>query len=44
MGFLGVVGNYLLPDQIFGYLLASSGAIALFVYLVIALSPAADAP
>ena len=38
VGFLGVVGNYLLPDQIFGYLLASSGAIALFVYLVIALS------
>jgi GABA permease len=38
IGFLGVVGNYLLPDQIFGYLLASSGAIALFVYLVIALS------
>jgi GABA permease len=38
VGFLGVVGNYLLPEVIFGYLLASSGAIALFVYLVIALS------
>ena len=38
VGFLGVLGNYLLPDTIFGYLLASSGAIALFVYLVIALS------
>jgi GABA permease len=38
VGFLGVVGNYLLPEAIFGYLLASSGAIALFVYLVIALS------
>ena len=38
VGFLGVVGNYLLPEKIFGYLLASSGAIALFVYLVIALS------
>lgn len=38
VGFLGVVGNYLLPGQIFGYLLATSGAIALFVYLVIALS------
>ena len=38
VGFLGVIGNYLLPDAIFGYLLASSGAIALFVYLVIALS------
>jgi GABA permease len=38
VGFLGVVGNYLLPGEIFGYLLATSGAIALFVYLVIALS------
>lgn len=38
VGFLGVLGNYLLPESIFGYLLASSGAIALFVYLVIALS------
>jgi GABA permease len=38
VGFLRVVGNYLLPGQIFGYLLATSGAIALFVYLVIALS------
>lgn len=38
VGFLGVVGNYILPGQIFGYLLATSGAIALFVYLVIALS------
>ena len=38
VGFLGVLGNYLLPDKIFGYLLASSGAIALFVYIVIAAS------
>ena len=38
VGFLGVIGNYLLPEKIFGYLLASSGAIALFVYLVIAIS------
>ena len=38
VGFLGVIGNYLLPGRIFGYLLATSGAIALFVYLVIALS------
>ena len=38
VGFLGVIGNYLLPEKIFGYLLASSGAIALFVYLVIAMS------
>jgi len=38
VGFLGVVGNYVLPGEIFGYLLATSGAIALFVYLVTALS------
>jgi len=38
VGFLGVVGNYVLPEKIFGYLLATSGAIALFVYLVIACS------
>jgi GABA permease len=38
VGFLGVIGNYLLPEKIFGYLLASSGAITLFVYLVIAMS------
>jgi GABA permease len=33
VGFLAVAGNYLLPEKIFGYLLATSGAIALFVYL-----------
>ncbi|MCV7420244.1 amino acid permease [Mycobacterium yunnanensis] len=38
VGFLAVVGNYLLPEKIFGYLLATSGAIALFVYLAIAVS------
>lgn len=38
VGFLGVVGNYLLPGEVFAYLLATSGAIALFVYLVIAVS------
>jgi GABA permease len=38
VGFLGVAGNYALPGQVFGSLLATSGAIALFVYLVIALS------
>ncbi|WP_286175894.1 amino acid permease [Arthrobacter sp. NEB 688] len=38
LGFLAVVGNYVLPDKIFGYLLATSGAIALFVYLAIAVS------
>ncbi|GAA2062775.1 amino acid permease [Williamsia deligens] len=38
VGFLAVVGNYVLPDKIFAYLLATSGAIALFVYLAIACS------
>ncbi|GAA1882787.1 amino acid permease [Williamsia serinedens] len=38
IGFLAVVGNYVLPDKIFGYLLATSGAVALFVYLAIACS------
>ncbi|MGG5260165.1 amino acid permease [Phycicoccus avicenniae] len=38
LGFLAVVGNYVLPGKIFGYLLATSGAVALFVYLAIAVS------
>lgn len=38
VGFLGVIGNYVLPGTIFNYLLATSGALALFVYLVIAAS------
>ncbi|MBJ7341246.1 amino acid permease [Mycolicibacterium sp.] len=38
VGFLAVLGNYLLPEKIFAYLLATSGAIALFVYLAIAVS------
>lgn len=38
IGFLAVVGNYVLPDKIFAYLLATSGAVALFVYLAIATS------
>ena len=38
VGFVAVIGNYVLPDKIFGYLLATSGAIALFVYLAIAAS------
>ncbi|GAA1877251.1 amino acid permease [Lapillicoccus jejuensis] len=38
VGFLAVIGNYVLPDKIFGYLLATSGAVALFVYLAIAAS------
>jgi GABA permease len=38
VGFVAVAGNYLLPEKIFGYLLATSGAVALFVYLAIASS------
>jgi GABA permease len=38
VGFLAVIGNYVLPGKIFGYLLATSGAVALFVYLAIAAS------
>lgn len=38
VGFVAVIGNYVLPEKIFGYLLATSGAIALFVYLAIAAS------
>ncbi|MHC6223519.1 GABA permease [Pseudomonas sp. X10] len=36
--FLTVIANYLAPSQVFEFLLASSGAIALLVYLVIAVS------
>ncbi len=38
VGYLAVVGNYLLPEKLFAYLLATSGAVALFVYLAIAVS------
>lgn len=38
VGFLAVIGNYVLPGRIFGYLLSTSGAVALFVYLAIAVS------
>ncbi|MFW0797033.1 amino acid permease [Gordonia sp. CPCC 205515] len=38
VGFVAVIGNYVLPDKIFGYLLATSGAVALFIYLAIAAS------
>lgn len=38
VGFLAAIGNYLLPERIFGYLLATSGAVALFGYLAIAAS------
>jgi GABA permease len=37
-GFLTVIANYLMPDYVFSFLLATSGAIALLVYLVIAVS------
>ena len=36
--FLAVFANYVAPSQVFEFLLASSGAIALLVYLVIAVS------
>ncbi|MGC1333188.1 GABA permease [Pseudomonas sp.] len=36
--FLAVFANYVAPSQVFDFLLASSGAIALLVYLVIAVS------
>jgi GABA permease len=38
VGFLAVIGHYVLPEKIFAYLLATSGAVALFVYLAIAIS------
>jgi len=36
--FVAVIANYLAPDAVFAFLLASSGAIAMLVYLVIAAS------
>jgi GABA permease len=38
VGFLAVIANYVFPEQVFATLLATSGAIALLVYLVIAIS------
>lgn len=38
VGFLTVIANYLFPEDVFGVLLATSGAVALLVYLVIAIS------
>lgn len=38
VAFLAVIANYLAPAAVFDFLLASSGAIALLVYLVIAFS------
>ena len=36
--FLTVIANYVVPEQVFNVLIATSGAIALLVYLVIAVS------
>lgn len=41
VGVVAVIANYLLPD-VFSYLIASSGAIALIMYLVIALTQYAN--
>lgn len=38
VGFLAVVANYVVPDKVFSTLIATSGAIALIVYLAIAVS------
>lgn len=38
VGFLMVIANYLVPEEVFNVLLATSGTIALLVYLVIAIS------
>jgi GABA permease len=38
VGFLAVIANYAFPEAVFATLLATSGAIALLVYLVIAVS------
>ncbi|NCI76979.1 amino acid permease [Acinetobacter kanungonis] len=37
-GFVGGFANYAFPGQVFGFLLSTTGAIALIVYLVIAVS------
>lgn len=38
VGFIAVIFNYTSPDTVFSFLLNSSGAVALFVWLVISLS------
>lgn len=38
IGFFGCLANYLFPGKVFDFLLSSTGAIALLVYLVIAVS------
>lgn len=37
-GFLTVIANYLAPERVFSFLLATTGAIALLIYLAIAVS------
>ncbi|MGV2837290.1 amino acid permease, partial [Pseudomonas shirazensis] len=37
-GFVGCLVNYVFPGKVFGFLLSTTGAIALLVYLVIAIS------
>ncbi len=37
-GFAAVIANYTMPEHVFAFLLATSGGIAMLVYLVIALS------
>ncbi|XOD70332.1 MAG: amino acid permease [Sodalis sp. (in: enterobacteria)] len=37
-GFLGCLANYLFPGKVFSFLLSTTGAVALLVYLVIAVS------
>jgi GABA permease len=38
IGFLTTIANYVMPEAVFSFLLATSGAVALLVYLVIAVS------
>jgi GABA permease len=38
VGFICCIVNYMLPGKVFGFLLSTTGAIALLVYLVIAIS------
>lgn len=38
VGYVAVVMNYVAPDQVFSFIMNSAGAVALFVYIIIALS------
>ena len=44
VGFLSVIAAYVSPDKVFTFLLNSSGAVILFVYLLIAVSRVRAAP